>query len=206
MRNNFPDGVWLCGSLVWNRLTRGQGPWLVSPCNVSFSPLETCQLIFRGGSVPRKLFVMMSLLAFVCKLPCNWNVSIQNLKRTGFVQPEVQMRFSLGSWQDLLSHLSNWHSNQRSKNTTKIWGGTQCLEKPWQECYFSFPPVIKFIYASEQTSAWSISGPLFFPLDLILHLKEADSTASLDRVSVVVWKPFNAHGIWDVQMQAAKPW
>lgn len=154
--NYFPENIWHCGSLVWNQLGRGQGPQLVSPCNVNFSPLETSQLVFRDGSVPRTLFVMISLLAFVYKLLYNLNVSIQNLKCTGFVQPEVQMKFSLGSWQDLLSHLSNWHSNQRSKNTAKISGAIECLEKPWQKCCFSFSPIIKFIYTSEQTSAWSI--------------------------------------------------
>lgn len=152
----FPEGVWHYGSLVWNQLGRGQGLWLVSPCNVSFSLLEISQLVLRDGSVPRKLFVMISLLAFVYKLLYNLNVSIQNLKCTGFVQPEAQMKFSLGSWQDLLSHLSNWQSNQRSKNTAKISGAVECLEKPWQECCFSFPLIIKFIYTSEQTSAWSI--------------------------------------------------
>lgn len=152
----FPESVWHYGSLVWNQLGRGQGLWLVSPCNVNFSLLEASQLILRGGSVPRKLFVMISLLAFVCKLLYNLNVSVQNLKCTGFVQPEAQMKFSLGSWQDLLLHLSNWHSNQRSKNTAKISGAVECLEKPWQECCFSFPLIIKFIYTSQQTSAWSI--------------------------------------------------
>lgn len=126
----FPESVWHCSSLVWNRLGRGQGPQLVSPCNVNFSPLETPQLVFRDGSVPRKLFVMISLLAFAYKLLYNLNVSIQNLKCTGFVQPEVQTKFSLGSWQDLLSHLSNRHSNQRSKNTAKISGAIECLEEP----------------------------------------------------------------------------
>jgi len=79
----------------------------VSPCNVNFSLLETSQLIFRDGSVPRKLFVMISLLAFVYKLLYNLNVSVQNLKCTGFVQPEVQLKFSSGSWQGSFLHLSN---------------------------------------------------------------------------------------------------
>lgn len=33
----FPESVWDYGSLVWNQLGRGQGLWLVSPCNVNFS-------------------------------------------------------------------------------------------------------------------------------------------------------------------------
>lgn len=160
----FIESVWHWGSLVWNQLERGQSPQLVSPCNVNFSPLETSQLMLRGGSVPRKLFVMISLLAFVYKLLYNLNVSTQNLKCTGFVQPEVQMKFSSGSWQDLLSHFSNWHSNQRSKNTAKISGAIECLEKLWQEWCFSFPSIIKFIYTSEKTSAQTIYWFfLFFP-------------------------------------------
>lgn len=55
----FPESVWHYGSLVWNQLGRGQGLWLVSPCNVNFSLLKTSQLILRNGSVPRKLFVMI---------------------------------------------------------------------------------------------------------------------------------------------------
>lgn len=160
----FIESVWRWGSLVWNQLGRRQGPQLVSPCNVNFSPLETSQLILRYGSVPRKFFVMISLLAFVYKLLYNLNVSTQNLKCTGFVQPEVQMKFSLGSWQDLLSHFSNWHSNQRSKNTAKISGAVECLEKLWQEWCFSFPSIIKFIYTSEKTSAQTIYWFFLFSL------------------------------------------
>lgn len=43
----FPESVWHYGSLVWNQLGRGQGLWLVSPCNVNFSLLEISQLILR---------------------------------------------------------------------------------------------------------------------------------------------------------------
>lgn len=150
---------------------------------------------------------MISLLAFIYKLLYNLNVSIQNLKCTGFVQPEVQMKFSLGSWQDLLSHLSNWHSNQRSKNTAKISGAIECLEKPWQECCFSFPPIIKFIYTLNKHLHEVFSASFFFfPWIWFFILKKPIAQPAWTGCLWLCENPYNAHGIWDVQMQAAKPW
>lgn len=103
----FPESIWHSGSLVWNQLGRGQGPWLGVSLQCRLQPIGNIPAPIQRWSVPRKLFVMISLLALVCKLLYNLNVSIQNLKCTGFVQPEVEMKFSLGSWQALLSHLSN---------------------------------------------------------------------------------------------------
>lgn len=51
----FPESVWHYGSLVWNQLGGGQGLWLVSPCNVNFSLLETAQLILRVLSPEKSL-------------------------------------------------------------------------------------------------------------------------------------------------------
>lgn len=58
----FPESIWHYGSLVWNQLGRRQGLWLMSPCNVNFSLLETSQLVLRDGSEYSEMSPENSLL------------------------------------------------------------------------------------------------------------------------------------------------
>lgn len=54
--------------------------------------------------------------------------------------------------------------------------------------FIFFPLIIKFICTLNKHLRELLSGSFFFPLDLVMRLKQADSSASLDKVFVAVRK------------------
>lgn len=121
----------------------------------------------------------------------------------GFVQPELEMKFSSGSWQ---ACFYIYQTDIQTKEV-KIQLKYQVLLASWRNSDRRVA-FLSLLWSNLSTLLNThlhevVSGSFFFfPLDLILHFKWNDGSASLDRALVAVWKPFNAHNIcsyWRLQ-------
>lgn len=87
---NSPGSIWCCHSLGWNQLGRGRRLQLMSPSIVNLTLLEKSQLVFRDSSVPRKLFVMISLLAFCLEITVELKCQYSKLEVHGVCSARIR--------------------------------------------------------------------------------------------------------------------